>query len=62
NGAEIHVEGGTFGGVKSDLNVVLTQGGKVIITGGTFNFDPTQWVADGYVATKVGDNWVVSAK
>ncbi|MBO5873464.1 MAG: hypothetical protein J6Q35_00350 [Rikenellaceae bacterium] len=62
NGADIYVQGGTFGGVKSDVNVVLTQGGKLHITGGTFNFDPTEWEEDGYVATKVGDNWVVSAK
>ena len=61
NNSTIYVEGGNFGGVASNNKVVLTNGGKVIITGGTFNFDPTAWVADGYSATKNGSTWTVAA-
>lgn len=61
NNSTIYVKGGNFGGVASNNKVVLTNGGKVIITGGTFNFDPTAWVAEGYVATKNGSTWTVAA-
>jgi hypothetical protein len=59
--AIIYVKGGNFGGVASNNKVVLTNGGQVIITGGTFNFDPTAWVAEGYAATKNGSTWTVAA-
>ena len=58
--ATIYVEGGTFNGTKSNMPIYLSGDGKVIITGGTFNFDPTEWVADGYVVKAVGKTWVVS--
>ena len=58
--AVIYVEGGNFAGVASNNKVVTSNGGKVIITGGKFNFDPTAWVADGYTATKSGSTWTVS--
>ena len=62
--ATIIVENGTFTSVsasqKSSKKVVLSNGGKVIIKGGTFEFDPTAWLAEGYTATKSGSNWVVS--
>ena len=58
-GAVIYVEGGNFGGVASTEKVLLTNGGKVIISGGTFNFDPTAWLADGCTATKNGSTWTV---
>ena len=61
-GAIIYVEGGNFGGVASNNKVVTTNGGQVVISGGTFNFDPTNWLANGYTATKNGKTWVVSAK
>lgn len=41
---------------------VLGEGAQVIITGGTFGFDPTTWVADGYEATKNGTTWTVGPK
>ena len=59
--ATIYVKGGNFGGVASNNKVVLSNGGQVIITGGTFNFDPTEWVADGYEAIKTGSTWTVAA-
>ena len=60
-GATIIVEGGDFGGVASNKKIVTTDGGQVIIKGGTFNFDPTAWLAEGYKATKSGSKWTVSA-
>lgn len=39
--------------------IYTSDGGQVIITGGTFGFDPTTWVADGYTATKSGTTWTV---
>ena len=69
-GSTVYVTGGTFGKASTrsgytagiltyaDENGVL-ETGKVIITGGTFGFDPTTWVADGYKAMKVGDQWMV---
>ena len=37
--------------------------GEVIIYGGTFGFNPTTWVADGYQAVydSVAKTWTVSA-
>ena len=60
-GAIIYVQGGTFTGVASNNKVYTSNGGQVIITGGTFNFDPTAWVAEGYQAVKNGSTWTVSA-
>ena len=59
-GAVIYVEGGNFGGVASTKKVYTSNGGQVIITGGTFNFDPTAWVAEGCTITKSGSTWTVS--
>ena len=59
--ATIYVKGGNFGGSASNKKVVLTNGGKVIITGGTFNFDPTNWLDEGYVAIQNGSVWEVAA-
>ena len=38
------------------------NGGQVIIRGGKFGFDPTNWVDEGYEAVKEGSVWVVRAK
>ena len=61
SGAVIYVKGGNFGGVASK-NKVYLDGGQVIISGGTFNFDPTTWVAAGYKAVKSGSTWTVGAE
>ena len=60
--AVIYVKGGTFAGVASKNNIITTNGGQVIISGGTFNFDPTAWLAAGYKAEKSGSNWTVVAE
>ena len=66
NGSVVYINGGTFGvapnhpSYKQPFNVDETS--KIIITGGTFGFDPTTWVADGYKAEKIGSTWTVSAE
>ena len=65
--ASIIVNGGTFG--KGGSNTAKTKwiteanGGTVTIYGGSFEFDPTEWVAEGYEAVQGDDGWwTVSAK
>ncbi|MEE1366251.1 MAG: DUF6562 domain-containing protein [Muribaculaceae bacterium] len=64
NGATVYVKGGTFGkpSTNSSYKAGIMGTGTVIITGGTFGFDPSAWVADGYVATKNGTVWTVAKK
>ena len=60
SGAIIYVKGGVFTGESN--NKIVVDGGQVIITGGTFSFDPTTWVAAGYKAVKNGSKWEVVAE
>ena len=67
--AVIYVKGGNFYGkpVGSSNPYVKevalgSYTGEVIITGGTFNFNPSEYVPDGYEAIQSGDTWTVSAK
>ena len=59
--AKIIVNGGTFG--KGGSNTTKTKwiteanGGEVIIYGGTFEFDPSAFVAEGYQAVQGTDGW-----
>ncbi len=57
----VYVNGGTFGkaSTRSGYTDGILGSGTVIITGGTFGFDPSKWVADGFKAEKNGANWVV---
>ena len=64
NGGKVIINGGTFGKASTRADYkkgirVLDAQSEVIITGGTFGFDPSEWVAMGYIAKKSGDNWVV---
>jgi len=61
-GATVYVEGGNFGpaSTRSGYTDGILGSGTVIITGGTFGFDPTKWVAPGYAAVKSGSVWTVS--
>lgn len=63
-GANVYVTGGTFGkaSTRSGYTAGILGNGTVIITGGTFGFDPSAWVAEGYEAVKNGSIWTVSAK
>lgn len=59
--ASIVVYGGTFG--KGGSNTTKTKwiteasGGTVTIYGGSFEFDPSEFVAEGYEAVKGTDGW-----
>ena len=63
-GAKVIVNGGTFGkaSTRSGYTAGILGDGTVIITGGTFGFDPSNWVADGYEAVVDGENWKVQAE
>ena len=59
------IDGGTFTG-NSDIaemdgsyNTVSPGNGITTVHGGTYDNDPSTYVADGYAATKVGDVWKV---
>ncbi len=66
DGATINIKGGTFGPASNHptdpTTPFIVDGGQVIITGGTFGFDPTAWVVDGYEAVQSGSTWTVKAK
>ena len=61
-GCTLYINGGNFGtaSTRSGYTAGLMGDGTIIITGGTFGFNPTQWVADGYKTTKVGSQWIVT--
>ena len=63
-GTTVYVKGGTFGkaSTRSGYTAGILGDGKVIITGGTFGFNPTKWVASGYKAVKDGSTWTVVAE
>lgn len=65
-GTTVYINGGTFGTAsnRSGYNAGIMGNGTVIITGGTFGFDPTTWVADGYAATYDSEagTWTVAAE
>lgn len=60
-GTTVYVNGGTFGkaSTRSGYTAGILGDGKVVITGGTFGFDPSTWVDSGYKAVKSGENWIV---
>lgn len=62
-GTTVYINGGTFGkpATRSSYKAGILGEGTVIIKGGTFGFDPSAWVADGYEAVKSGTTWTVSA-
>lgn len=61
-GATVEVKGGNFGpaSTRSGYTAGILGAGNVIITGGTFGFNPTNWVADGYTATESNGTWTVA--
>ena len=61
-GATVEINGGNFAAYKPNTAKgysAIMGTGNVIITGGTFGFDPTAWVAGGYEAVKTGNTWTV---
>ena len=63
-GTTVTITGGTFGkaSTRSGYTDGLLGSGTIIIKGGTFGFNPSKWVAEGYEAVKTNGVWVVSAK
>ena len=63
-GTTAYVKGGTFGkaSTRSGYTAGILGAGTVIITGGTFGFDPSLWVAPGYKVVKNGDKYYVVAE
>jgi len=63
-GTTVYINGGTFGpaSTRSGYTAGILGEGTVIITGGTFGFNPSNWVADGYEAVQDGTTWTVVAK
>uniref|UniRef100_UPI004056F0A3 hypothetical protein n=1 Tax=Alistipes sp. TaxID=1872444 RepID=UPI004056F0A3 len=64
-GSTCYINGGHFekplaNNASKDSFVNNSSQGTVIIKGGTFNVDPTRWLADGYKAVKSGRIWTVS--
>ena len=61
-GTFVYINGGTFGkaSTRSGYEAGILGEGTVVVKGGTFGFNPSDWVADGYKAEKSGDVWVVS--
>ena len=67
NGSTCYINGGHFekplaNNATKDSFVNSASTGKVFITGGTFNVDPTKWLVEGYKAVKSGKIWTVSAE
>ncbi len=56
-GSVVTINGGTFTG-----NLTTDGLGKIVIKGGTFNVDPSAYVADGYIATMSNGVWTVTAE
>lgn len=66
-GCTCYINGGHYekplaNNASKDAFVNSASEGTVVITGGTFNVDPTQWLAEGYKAVKSGKIWTVSAE
>lgn len=63
-GTTVTINGGTFGtaSTRSGYTAGILGSGTVTIKGGTFGFNPTAWVADGYVAVEANGVWTVSAQ
>lgn len=62
-GTTVIVNGGNFGApsTRSGYTAGILGDGTIIIKGGTFGFNPSAWVAEGYTAVKDGSTWTVVA-
>ncbi len=63
-GTTVTINGGTFGkaSTRSGYTAGILGDGTVIITGGTFGFNPSAWVADGFAAVEENGTWTVVAE
>ena len=58
SGATVTIEGGNYSGGK---NNTLASAGTLVVTGGTFDQDPTKYVAEGYVVEQENNVYSVVA-
>lgn len=65
-GSTVTINGGTFGkaSTRSGYTAGILGSGTVVIKGGTFGFNPSAWVAAGYVAIEdtAAKTWTVVAE
>ena len=65
DGATVEINGGTFAkpSTRSGYTAGILGDGNIVIKGGTFAFNPTAWVAEGYQAVydSATKTWTVSA-
>lgn len=63
-GSTVTINGGDFGKAseRKGYTTPFLGSGEVIVKGGSFSFNPTAWVADGYKAVKIGAKWQVVAE
>lgn len=63
--SKLYINGGTFKAVEGKLSL-SEQGNPIyyppIITGGTFDFDVTKFVSEGYICKKENDKFVVTTR
>ena len=61
--SSLYIKGGAFGpaSTRSGYTAGILGDGEIVITGGTFGFDPSAWVKEGYSAVKSDKQWIVSA-
>lgn len=61
-GTTVTINGGTFGtpSTRSGYTAGFLGEGTIIVTGGTFGFNPSAWVAPGYTATEANGVWTVA--
>ena len=56
NPPEVYINGGNF----TNFSATVRGAAKLVVKGGTFDADPTPWLADGYVAiANVDGTWTV---
>ena len=60
----VKIDGGSITGEanKKALNFASVEGVSIDITGGIYSSDPTEYVAEGYVAVQDGEMWRVEPK
>jgi hypothetical protein len=57
------INGGTYNGYvnlpENTVDTIRPYGDPIVVKGGVFNFNPTQWLAEGYEAVNNASNWTV---
>ena len=60
------INGGTYNGYvnlpENTVDTIRPYGDPIVVKGGVFNFNPTQWLAEGYEAVNNNSCWTVQLK